>query len=443
MSIRDFVLALGGSPVIRAGREAKFVSEFAAMLKVASPLISLNSKASAHITSLKTKASDTFLAGTGHQVRAIETLFFSSKIPFAMSSNVGQACVGVLQQHGVDSSNPAFESTWFDAGSNASTMFAVATHADSLPAWAFASLTEPILEQVAQSINKVETWQQFWNGRRSRPLVEAVPFETEIRRSIITGWFIARIFGLVEIDFDKKSRQDSALEPRPMSPEVAAFLSSQGLTVDERDRQKEDTVQSSASIFRAGRTVRVWNPTLQVPGWSSFPNPLLPTHREDERRQWVLPQLLVSAGIALAEFGKSGDPNSIAGYRLLKYLGREITTSFVNQDSWDGDGAGDMLPTGLRGKSTLIQDWVKSNIRPVDDPELKGPLKGNLESQESRMQAILKTINETRNFYQSVWKDLEDARWQDTPETWEIKDDIDLALTSINEYVERFYRTTK
>jgi hypothetical protein len=439
MSIRDFVLALGGSPVIRAGREAKFVSEFAAMLKVASPLISLNSKASAHITSLKTKASDTFLAGTGHQVRAIETLFFSSKIPFAMSSNVGQACVGVLQQHGVDSSNPAFESTWFDAGSNASTMFAVATHADSLPAWAFASLTEPILEQVAQSINKVETWQQFWNGRRSRPLVEAVPFETEIRRSIITGWFIARIFGLVEIDFDKKSRQDSALEPRPMSPEVAAFLSSQGLTVDERDRQKEDTVQSSASIFRAGRTVRVWNPTLQVPGWSSFPNPLLPTHREDERRQWVLPQLLVSAGIALAEFGKSGDPNSIAGYRLLKYLGREITTSFVNQDSWDGDGAGDMLPTGLRGKSTLIQDWVKSNIRPVDDPELKGPLKGNLESQESRMQAILKTINETRNFYQSVWKDLEDARWQDTPETWEIKDDIDLALTSINEYVERFY----
>jgi hypothetical protein len=96
-----------------------------------------------------------------------------------------------------------------------------------------------------------------------------------------------------------------------------------------------------------------------------------------------------------------------------------------------------MLPTGVRGKSTLMQDWVKSNIRPVDDPELKGPLKGNLESQESRVQAILKTINETRNFYQSVWKDLEDARWQETPETWEIKDDIDLALTSIYDYVTR------
>jgi hypothetical protein len=157
----------------------------------------------------------------------------------------------------------------------------------------------------------------------------------------------------------------------------------------------------------------------------------------------VLPQLLVSAGIALAEFGKTGDPDSIAGYRLLKYLGREVTTSFANQDSWDGDGAGDMLPTGLRRKSTLMQDWVKSNIRPVDDPELKGPLKGNLESEEIRIQALLKAIDETRNFYQSVWKELEDVRWQDTPETWEIKDDIDLALNSINEYVERFYRTTK
>jgi hypothetical protein len=434
MSIRDFVLALGGSPVIRAGREAKFVSEFAAMLKVASPLISLNSKASAHITSLKTKASDTFLAGTGHQVRAIETLFSSSKIPFAMSSNVGQACVGVLQQHGVDSSNPAFESTWFDAGSNASTMFAVATHADSLPAWAFASLTEPILEQVAQSINKVETWQQFWNGRRSRPLVEAVPFETEIRRSIITGWFIARIFGLVEIDFDKKSRQDSALEPRPMSSEVAAFLSSQGLTVDERDRQKEDTVQSSASIFGAGRTVRVWNPTLQVPGWSSFPNPLLPTHREDERRQWVLPQLLVSAGIALAEFGKSGDPEFIYGYRLLKYLGREVTTTFKDRDHWDGSGEGDILPTGATSRSTLVKEWIATGRKSDDSLDLSTSLQTELDVNPDRLTALIATAEKLRAHYIEIWAQFSSSPWYDLPETWELKEDIDLALNDIIEY---------
>ena len=308
---------------------------------------------------------------------------------------------------------------------------------DLPPMWTFAPLTDPILEQVAISKNNPGTWHEFWGGRRSRPIVEAVPFENQMRRSIVTGWFVARLFGLIEIDFDKKARQGGALKPRPVSGEVSAFLHGQGLSVQDEDRQKSETVQSQASIFIAGRTVRVWNPTLQVPGWSTFPTPLLPTHPRDEGNQWVLPQLLISAGIALAEFGKSGNPDSIAGYRFLKYIGREVTTSFRSCDSWDGDGAGDMLPTGLRGKSTLLQDWVRSDIRPVDGPEFSGPLRGNLESQESRRQAILKAIDGARNFYQKVWKDLEDVRWQELPESWELMEDIDLALSSIYEYVER------
>ena len=308
---------------------------------------------------------------------------------------------------------------------------------DLPPIWTFAPLIEPILEQVAISRNHAGTWDHFWSGRRSRPLVEAIPFENEMRRSIITGWFVARLFGFIEIDFDKKSRQDSVVKPRSVSEEVRGFLFGQGLTVEEKDRQKEETVQSNAPSSTVGRTVRIWNPTLQVPGWSTFPSPLLPTHQMDERRRWVLPQLLVSVGIALAEFGKSGNPDSIAGYRLLKYIGREVTTSVGNHDSWDGDGAGDMLPTGLHGKSTLLQDWVRSDLRPVDGPELARSLQGNLESQESRVQALLKTIDENRNFFQSVWKELEDVRWQDLPESWELKDDIDVALTSIYEYVEQ------
>ena len=308
---------------------------------------------------------------------------------------------------------------------------------DLPPMWTFAPLTESILRKVAMSVNSEDLWAQFREGRRSRPLVEAIPFETEMRRSIITGWFVARFFGLIKIDFDKKLQHDNFSKTRPIRDEVAAFLHGQGLTVEEKDRQKEVTVQSSASIYMAVRTARIWNPTLQVPGWSIFPTPLLPTHQMDERKQWVLPQLLLSAGIALAEFGKSGNPDSIAGYRLLKYIGREVTTSVGNHDCWDGDGAGDMLPTGLRGKSTLLQDWVRSDVRPLDGPELTRSLQGNLESQESRMQAILRTIDETRNSYQSVWKELEDVRWQDLPETWELKDEIDLALTSIYEYVEQ------
>lgn len=305
------------------------------------------------------------------------------------------------------------------------------------PIWTFAPLAESMLKQAAISKSNTQMWHQFWYGRRTRPLTEAIPFETEIRRSMITGWFVARLFGLIEIDFDKNLKQDGDLTSRPISDEVAVFLRSQGLALADGDRQKNDAVQSNPSQFIAGRTVRIWNPTLQVPGWSSFPCPLLPTHDRDEEKRLVIPQLLVSAGIALVEFGKFGNQDSIAGYRLLKYIGREVTTSVGNHDSWDGNGAGDLLPTGLRGKSTLLQDWVKSQIRPIEGPEPMIEFQGNLEDKESRKQVTLNVINEIRKSYQRLWKELEEVSWQNLPESWELKEDIDLALTSIYEFSEQ------
>ena len=376
MSIRDFVLALGESPVIRAARELKFQYAFLAMIRMASPSIKLNLRAVSKFVAAPR-------GGSGY-----ETILESSRIPFAIDSNVGQSCVGVLQQFGVDLWSPAFKSTWFDAGSKASTMFAVATHRDSLPAWAFESLTEPILEQVAQSKNNPQTWDQFWDGRRSRPLVEAIPFETEMRRSIITGWFISRLFGM------------SVVESVP-----------------------------------AGRTARVWNPTLKVPGWSTFPNPLLPTHHADMRVQnWVLPQLLVSAGIALAEFGKSGDPEFIYGYRLLKYLGREVTTTLDGRDQWDGRGSGDALPTGAFSQSTYIKDWVITGRKPDDSLEVSSLLQSELDKRPDRRAALIAAVEKLRAEYAAVWVEHASVEWQKLPETWELKEEIDLALSDIIDY---------
>ena len=380
MSIRGFVSAPNESQQVREAREAKFVKEYAAMLKIASPLVLLNPKASAHIVS------------SGYGGSAYGIMLKSSKIPFAMSSDVGEACIDVLKQQGHNPNTPSFAAEWFDAGSNASTMSAVATHMDSLPAWAFESLTEPILEQVAQSKNSPQTWKQFWDGRRSRPLVEAIPFETEMRRSIITGWFIARLFGM-----------------------------------------------SVVEGARAGHTVKVWNPTLEVSGWSTFPNPLLPTRREDGRREWVLPQLLVSAGIALAEFGKSGDPEFIYGYRLLKYLGREVTTTFNGRDHWDGWGAGDALPTGAISQSTFIKDWVITGRKPNDSLEVSRLLQSELGKDPDRRAALIATVEKVRAEYAAIWVEYSSVEWQNLPETWELKEDIDLALSDIIEYVKALH----
>ena len=260
----------------------------------------------------------------------------------------------------------------------------------SLPLWAHASITKPILKQVAQSKNHSQTWDQFWEGRRSRPLVEAIPFETEMRRSIITGWFIATFFGM---------------------------------------RKIEDVP--------AGRTAKIWNPTLQTPGWSTFPSPLLPTHPEDARRgAWMLPAILTSAGIALCEFGETGDSEKIEAYKFLLYLGREVTTSIPNRDNWNLPGVGDELPTGESAMSKCLLNWVKNGTKPAE-LDLLEFLQFHIDTKygakhgAARQEAMKAAVNALREQYKNVWEEYGDSHWSQMPETWELKDDIDLAFDDI------------
>jgi hypothetical protein len=377
MSIREYVSADGEGPQIRAGRETKFVGEYQAMLRLAEPFILLNPNAMQHVVN------PSYGGYTGGVLQR------SSKIPFKSDSPVGIACTAVLRNLGVDVLEGSFAAKWFYPGNNDSSMSAVATTQSALPAWAFASLTEPILEMVERSKIMIQTWEQFWDGRRTRPLTEAVPFETEMRRSIITGWFVATLFGMRKV-----------------------------------------------TALPAGRTVQIWNPTLKTPGWSSFPSPLLPTHNEDSRHEsWVLPQLLMSAGIALAEFGKSGNPECIHGYRLLKYLGREVTTSFINRDHWDGYGAGDLLPTGERSKSNFLMSWVESGELPHENGELLKALQASLALTPDRAEALIKTVQLLSTEYKNIWSEMSSRAWRDLPETWELKEDIDQALSDIAKYV--------
>jgi hypothetical protein len=270
---------------------------------------------------------------------------------------------------------------------------------ESFPAFKFhpfrsiPSLIEPILEAVAMSKNHTQTWVQFWDGRRSRPLVEAVPFETEMRRSIVTGWFLAGFFGLRKIE-----------------------------------------------NLQVGRSLKIWNPTLETPEWSTFPSPLLNSHPEDMKREsWLLPQLLMSAGIALANFGKTGNPEFINGYRLLKYLGREVTTSFNGRDQWDGNGLGDMLPSGERSRSSYLKNWVELGDLPSKSHSLNPLLYDSLLASPDRSEALITAIEKIRSQYTEIWANLSDTPWHSLPETWELREDIDLALSDISEYVRELH----
>jgi hypothetical protein len=384
MSIREYVGAVDVDPKTRATREAKFVKEFDALLNIGKPLILLNANAIQHVLSV----------GDGGNATGI--LSRCSRVPFSADSVIGQGCTSVLEKNGFDRFNPSFVQHWFDAASDDSALFSISTIGNKLPTWAFASLTEPILEQVALSKTMAQTWIQFWNGRRTRPLTESIPFETEMRRSIVTGWFVASLFGMRRV-----------------------------------------------TTFPIGRTVQIWNPTLETPDWSSFPSPLLPTRGGDSQREsWVLPQLLMSAGIALAEFGKSGNPEHINGYRLLKFLGREVTTSFNYRDHWDGRGTGDMLPSGKPAQSNYLKNWVESGESPNENGELSKTLQISLALSPDRGEALIKTVQLMSAEYKSIWDTFSETPWHSLPETWELKEDIALALSDIALYVSELQNST-
>jgi hypothetical protein len=261
-----------------------------------------------------------------------------------------------------------------------------------LPLWSIPSLVNSIDYEIEVRKTNVQTWDMFWEGRRARPLTESIPLDAETRRSMIAGWFIAPLFGMRKLDGG----------PR-------------------------------------GRSAMIWNPTLGAPGWSAFPDPLLPTHPEDMSRPlWMLPQLLLSTGIALVKFGRTGDPTFIDGYRQLNHLGSEVNTATARRARWDSD-RGTRVSWKHLGESKCLSDWIQSGVKPVNELELSNSLAEVHGTPAARAEALYKAVERIRENYSKLWEEFEGKPWHQMPETWEIRDDIDLALQDISNYARGFY----
>lgn len=259
-----------------------------------------------------------------------------------------------------------------------------------LPLWSNHLLTDSIVNETERCKLDTQMWNMFWEGRRARPLIESIPLDAETRRSMIAGWFIAPLFGMRKLENG-----------------------------------------------RSGRSVKIWNPTLGVPGWSSFPDPLLPTHPADKSKQlWMLPQLLLSTGLALVEFGLTGDPTRIEGYRQLNHLGSEVNTA-AGRVRWDSD-RGARVSWKQVGVSTYLSDWIQSEVKPVNELELSKSLAEVHGTPVDRAQVLYASVERIRENYAQLWKEFEGKPWHEMPETWELRDDIDLALKDIGDYAKNF-----
>ena len=364
-------------PVEQKEREEAFIKAYSEMLRISVPLVKFNERA------LKSIQSPSGESPTVTQKK-------SAPIPFDVNSQVGTSLVGVLSNDlGVNISLPSFAKEWFDPSSELTEMFVIQVPSGALPAYAFASLTNPIAESVLAAKNSPILWSSYWTNRRSRPLQEAVPVSDKMLRSMITGWFVAKSLGLV-------TDAGEGIE----------------------------------------KTLKIANPTLTPAGFSMFPSPLLVTSVEDVRNKFALPSLLSSIGLAMVNYGQTGDESQLHAYRLLKYLGREVTVE-MKLDDWDNGGLGDLSPGGIPITSSVVRDWVfTGQIKGLTGSQLSTEASLLAEStSESRAEFIKNYVDSQNAKFNKYWDNNQFTSWSKLPNLWEIKDEISEALQNISHYV--------
>ena len=141
----------------------------------------------------------------------------------------------------------------------------------------------------------------------------------------------------------------------------------------------------------------------------------------------------------MCEFGKTANIEVLNPYKFLLHLGREVTTKLEDRDSWEMPGVGDALPNGQHEKSEFIIKWIEEGAKPGKDLPLLDILEARLTPTSDRKQALLDAIQELQNQYKNIWEEYKNASWQSMPEMWELKDDIDLALSDIYNYVNELH----
>lgn len=364
MSIADY--CNGGSKKNQMERQQAFLSAFTDLIQLSAPLISMNDN-----------AIQRFHSNPNPSLTPFGTYLLLTEIPFAEQSEIGQGCVNVLTQSGLDASSFSFE-----AASTTKDLFAFSTLKSAMSPMVFSSLIEPIAQSWLSASGDATAVHSFWDGRRARPLTDALPIPPEIRLSMIIGWFVSMMFG----------------------------------------QRKKDT-----SNTMLGVKWEIWDPEAK---WVAFPYPLLPVSPLDRS---PLPAILKSLSLAIVQAGKLASSDPLIPYMRMKQVGREITT--------DSRFALDLPDPGVP-TSDLIRNWVMTGGIPAGAPqdfELATGDNGRHPvptTVDERRAAVTRRAIELRDQYEEVWASYEGKAWSDLPRIYELKDDITDALTYLVQYCE-------
>lgn len=138
---------------------------------------------------------------------------------------------------------------------------------------AFPSITKPVWERWITVRSEVDMAESFWANKRARPLIEAIPIARPRLDRLAAGWYAGVLLGRVR-------HEDTGLQ---------------------------------------GRRVEVFD--VELVDWTPALHPLL---SRDVRGAAVLPALLESLPLALAQCGADGSLAPLRPYQALMALGAEL-----------------------------------------------------------------------------------------------------------------------
>lgn len=244
-------------------------------------------------------------------------------------------------------------------------------------AMAFTSLMRPVAEAwnaVRFDDNKAEGFRAY---KRARPLTETIPASYDRIEHMVSGWVVSGLLGL---------RRDGMMDATMTRVEKGA--------------------RTGGSAFRF---VEVWD--LDAGAWSMFPFPLF------ERRahgMQVLPAVLDSIQIAMADCNAKSNVEPLAPYRALAELGRYL-------DGEDGP----------------LASWVLYARTMPGAPTPNASDAGTADSDvEGRRQAILIQLGRTREQYERHFAAIEKANDPFAHDlAWEIKDWILPAYDRVSDVI--------
>jgi len=299
-----------------------------------------------------------------------------SEIPFARDSTIGRQCVEILARAGLNPDLCTFESS-----SMKTDVLAVATVTSGMHAPVFDSLVDSFWKAWLRDSAQPATRHTFWEGRRSRPLSEALPLRPEVRLSMIIGWFVSFMFGQRKI--------------RTRDPII-------------------------------GHTWEIWDPQTQ---WVDFPFPML---RYTTRGDSDLPAILESVSLAMIQASHEASERPLIPYARLDQVGREITTAPHAAPHLAGPD-----PTA----SDLIRTWVATGTVSASGAPSLFPLAADnsgrsLATPQERLVVIRQRVQALRDQYQALLADFAGMRWQEVPGIFEMKDHVVKALDLFMQYCE-------